>query len=903
MKKDFSTIKVVAWHFSGSVMKKFAFSLVEILVALIIISVITAALAPVITKKVKSAGVTITGGGGGGGPNTGEYSCPLGFFLDTENNECDVCNAGNFCDGVNQLPCPAGTFSANRASECTDCADGTYALEGSSECLENTATNCADKSKTENACLSCAGDNTLIDGNCISSVPVYKLVNASGSDITSSATEFSKGTSYWTIKIKSSGTLSFTSIPANLIDVFVVGGGAGGQIDSSSLGCNSGVGGGGSYNILRNVVVSTQATYSITIGSGGGASKCNRAEGGTSSAFGTYTRGGVSTGNHSICPFNEASCSQKYGESGNSSNQKANTGNGGSSGSGGQSGVVIIRGSLNPKNALAETIPQYKFFNSSGSDVTSSETTLNVTDTYWYLKFSSGGNVTFDYLPNELIDVFVVGGGAGGQIDSSSLGCNSGVGGGGNYNILRNVVVATGKTYPIAIGSGGSATKCDRPVGGTSSGFGAFSYGGVSTADHSICPFGDATCDFKYGSPGSNINQNHNTGNGGTTAYNAMSGVVIIRGKRTVGTLSQPLPAYKFLNAGGSDSTTANSTLSLTNDYWYLKFSSSGSVVFDYLPSELIDVFVVGGGAGGQIDSSSLGCSAAAGGGGTYGILRDAHVSKLMTYPVSIGSGGGATKCDRIDGGDSSGFGVYSRGGVVGTSYAICPFADANCEYKYGNVGTAANQNHNTGNGGASGRLAMSGVVIIRGKLNGASGVEDKIPAYRLTNSSGSDITHSDTSLNITNTHWFLKVTKSGTLNFNLIKNTSVDVFVVGGGAGGQIDSSSQGCSAGAGGGGNYNIGTNIAVTAGNNYPITIGGGGSPAKCSKPAGGASSALGISAAGGSGGTSHTVCLFNGADCTVTYGNTGASNNQFRNTGNGGYNKKSGMNGVVIIRGTL
>ena len=42
-----------------------AFSLVEIVVALIIFSVITAALAPIITKKLKSTGITIGGGDGG----------------------------------------------------------------------------------------------------------------------------------------------------------------------------------------------------------------------------------------------------------------------------------------------------------------------------------------------------------------------------------------------------------------------------------------------------------------------------------------------------------------------------------------------------------------------------------------------------------------------------------------------------------------------------------------------------------------------------------------------------------------------------------------------------------------------------------------------------------------------
>ena len=49
-----------------SLKKYTAFSLVEILVALIIVSVITAALAPVITKKLASAGITIIGGGSSG---------------------------------------------------------------------------------------------------------------------------------------------------------------------------------------------------------------------------------------------------------------------------------------------------------------------------------------------------------------------------------------------------------------------------------------------------------------------------------------------------------------------------------------------------------------------------------------------------------------------------------------------------------------------------------------------------------------------------------------------------------------------------------------------------------------------------------------------------------------------
>ena len=44
---------------------KRAFSIIEILVALVVVSVITAALAPVITKKLKSSSITVLGGHGG----------------------------------------------------------------------------------------------------------------------------------------------------------------------------------------------------------------------------------------------------------------------------------------------------------------------------------------------------------------------------------------------------------------------------------------------------------------------------------------------------------------------------------------------------------------------------------------------------------------------------------------------------------------------------------------------------------------------------------------------------------------------------------------------------------------------------------------------------------------------
>ena len=891
------------------------FSLVEILIALIIVSLITAAMAPVITKKLKSSGITIGGGGGSGGGFDGISSCPDGLYLNIETKTCEICPAGSYCDGVNKIPCAAGTFSANRATECSECAEGYYSPEGAEQCLLNTAQNCAEKSKTENACISCNGDYALVDGNCVSSIPVYKLVNSSGADITSSATELTKDSSYWYIKIKSSGTLNFTSIPANLIDVFTVGGGAGARKESSTCSSTSAAnGGGGSYNILKNVVISTTQAYTITIGSGGASAKCSFTDGGTTSAFGIFTHGGRHNGNHSVCPFNDASCTLKYGETGTSSNQTANTGNGGKSSSSGMSGAVILRGSLNPKNASTDTIPSYKFSNSAGSDITTTNSTLSVDDTYWYLRFTAGGEVIFNSLPNSFIDAFIVGGGAGARTTSSTCdGTSARAGGGGNNEILRNVLVTTNKTYPISIGSGASATKCSNPDGGTSGGFGAFAYGGRHNGDNCICPFGDATCDYKFGCVGTTINQNNNTGNGGASGYTGLNGIVIIRGKRTVSNASPDLPVYKFLNSSGSDTTTTHTSLNIDNNYWYIKYTQTGNTTFDYLPTDFVDIFVVGGGAGARTESSTCSStSASAGGGGTYNISRNVYLSNAMTYPISIGSGGASAKCSFPDGGTTSAFGIYSRGGLKATAYSICPFGESSCSYKYGNTGSTVNQNPNTGNGGTTSHAGTSGTIIIRGKIDNPLNVADKIPTYRYTNSSASDITNSASVLSVTDTHWYITFTKAGKLKFNTLNNSKIDIFVVGGGAGARTESSTcSSTSASAGGGGTYNILTNATVSTSDEYTITIGSGGAAAKCNFTSGGASSfttsntsnPYSVSASGGSGTTSHSVCLFNEPGCTYTYGNTGSNTNQFQNTGNGAATGLQAMNGVVVIRGTL
>ncbi len=164
-------------------MKKiFGFSLVEIVVALIIFSVITAALAPIITKKLKSNNVTVGSLGGGSsntncdafGPNCSfctsdtcvvcGLSCLESQALDipgcsckecvelhgdkclkcgldkcikciggyyTLDNNCTQCPIGSYCDGTYKKTCKNGEYSdVVGLDECKDCEKGYYCTGG-----------------------------------------------------------------------------------------------------------------------------------------------------------------------------------------------------------------------------------------------------------------------------------------------------------------------------------------------------------------------------------------------------------------------------------------------------------------------------------------------------------------------------------------------------------------------------------------------------------------------------------------------------------------------------------------------------------------------------------------------------------------------------------------------------
>lgn len=190
----------------NGMLKLLGFSLVELTVGMIIISVLLAAFMPIITKKTKANSTVLKGGGnvlqGGGefGPDClfhirsgcilcnikcseGEYAetrpctcrsckeysnlctacdekrcnrCDKGYFL--ENGNCTLCPKGNYCDGLNRYPCTAGTYQSNTGkSECMECNSGKWQDKtGQSSCKSCGAGTYSDAIGPKFSCTPCA---------------------------------------------------------------------------------------------------------------------------------------------------------------------------------------------------------------------------------------------------------------------------------------------------------------------------------------------------------------------------------------------------------------------------------------------------------------------------------------------------------------------------------------------------------------------------------------------------------------------------------------------------------------------------------------------------------------------------------------------------------------------------
>ncbi len=101
------------------------FSLVELMISLITISLITAAFAPIITKKLSSMGVTV-GSFGGNNSGSGEINCPSNI----------TCEAGYYLDGTCKCqPCSDENCTYCAHNVCSICNDGFSLLNGKCENL------------------------------------------------------------------------------------------------------------------------------------------------------------------------------------------------------------------------------------------------------------------------------------------------------------------------------------------------------------------------------------------------------------------------------------------------------------------------------------------------------------------------------------------------------------------------------------------------------------------------------------------------------------------------------------------------------------------------------------------------------------------------------------------------
>ena len=124
--------------------KKFGFSLIELLISLIVISLIAAAFSPVISKKLKSGGLSIGvgfGGGGSGGLSIGSIS----IDCDDIDEDCNLCS-GNSCLICSKDCNSQGEYINASTCKCENCADIEHAqtCEYNPEYNKGVATLCDD---------------------------------------------------------------------------------------------------------------------------------------------------------------------------------------------------------------------------------------------------------------------------------------------------------------------------------------------------------------------------------------------------------------------------------------------------------------------------------------------------------------------------------------------------------------------------------------------------------------------------------------------------------------------------------------------------------------------------------------------------------------------------------------
>ncbi|MBQ7286753.1 MAG: hypothetical protein IJW73_03225 [Candidatus Gastranaerophilales bacterium] len=695
--------------------KEDGFSLVEILVALIAVSCISAALAPVITKKLKSNGVSIGGGGIGGKTEDVEFvmdcsdfgtdctmcfndkcvlctkecnddqyvntpdctcadctdvdpnciectskkcrKCAENYGLNLSTKRCYLCTNGQSSDGMSECAnCPENYFCIDGVK--TPCASNQFAPANSTSC-----TNCADKWEH---CIKCN------PRECLECEPLYRKKE----DGTCMASTQSK-------EFTTPGGHLF-EVPGGVkeIEVVLVSGGAGGGTGNTQTYTHTFVTT-GTGNVtpdstnLRTVESTGLITYTIptimkgkkavitSCGGGGGGGHTGSCPDGNW-GIGSGGNGGYVNNQVFTMPNTETTTIQIGGYGGG----QAASGGGGSAYGGGTRGAAAGK-SLTSSNGSG----------GGGSNCNIVLTTTSCSGAGGQLGGGSGGNgdaqggdggggggatLFHAYVTSAYASIIAGGGGGGGGtgcVGTGDVGWGGAGGGGGGYTGGKG-----GAGGWIEYGNGGTATNGKA---GSSTIFGA-----------NYCSGGGANANGKPGAMKITYYNHKNGGTGGGSGHIAYGMVKVTPGETLVITVGEG-------GAGGSTcASTTNTDASITNK------GANGTGAFEGMVSSIARAdgtvlmksttnYTNQGATGGNYDGTTVGTKGAITNGqssgaitvegysNTDGSIADGLKGGMGGTTTIAGSeihcapGSGGTE-DSVNGGDATGYGGCGGGGGYG---------------------------------------------------------------------------------------------------------------------------------------------------------------------------------------------------------------------------------------------
>ena len=220
---------------------------------------------------------------------------------------------------------------------------------------------------------------------------------------------------------------------------------------------------------------------------------------------------------------------------------------------------------------------------------------------------------------------------------------------------------------PAGTYSGAKASSCTKCVVG--------SYSGAKATKCIACQ-GKTTTAAGSSSCNKNCDNAANVGSWKTTVWNTnntVSNLCVINTCATnyelVSGVCKAKASFAFRYTGsftykegnGGEVAANNTTVTLKNATWQVKFLSNGTLTVNAIGSN-IDAFLVGGGggAGGCGDTRGGG-----GGGGGFTTTKTNFALGITNYAITIGGGGGCGSW----GGQSAAFGLTANGGGPGTGF------------------------------------------------------------------------------------------------------------------------------------------------------------------------------------------------------------------------------------------